>query len=94
MRNLVLSAPMAVFTISTRVALGFGLGLLLSSRLSDERRRKLGLALFAIGAGTTVPVVKYVWGRRRAERALEQASSGVDERLIGAERFPRKGDDW
>ncbi len=95
MRNLVLSPPTFMFAVGTRAALGFGLGLLLSSRMAEERRRKIGLALLAIGAVTTIPVVKFVWGgRRRAAAMAPSSSSGVDERLIGAVRYPRKGDDF
>ncbi len=40
----------------TRVALGVGLGLLLSDRLSREQRRAVGLTLFLVGAVTTIPL--------------------------------------
>ena len=40
----------------TRVALGIGLGLLLSNTLKKRARRAAGLALLAVGAVTTVPL--------------------------------------
>lgn len=45
---------------STRVALGVGIGLLVSERLPADRRRALGLTLVGIGAATTVPAVMAV----------------------------------
>jgi hypothetical protein len=41
----------------TRVALGVGIGLLLSDRLSRDQRKGAGWALFAVGALTTIPLV-------------------------------------
>jgi len=46
------------FAISTRVALGVGIGLLLGDCLTAQRRRGAGLALLALGGATTVPVVR------------------------------------
>ena len=40
----------------TRVALGLGLGLLLSRRLNDDQRKAAGLALFLVGVVSTVPL--------------------------------------
>jgi len=40
----------------TRVALGLGLGLLLSRKLNDDQRKAAGLALFLVGAVSTVPL--------------------------------------
>jgi hypothetical protein len=44
----------------TRVALGVGIGLLLSDRLSKDQRKAAGWALFAVGVLTTVPIVRGV----------------------------------
>ena len=40
----------------TRVALGMGIGLLLSERLNKDQRKAAGLALLAVGAATTIPL--------------------------------------
>jgi len=40
----------------TRVALGLGLGPLLSRKLNDDQRKAAGLALFLVGAVSTVPL--------------------------------------
>ena len=48
----------------TRVALGVGIGLLLSTRLRKAERRAAGWALFAVGAFTTIPLLMKAVGRR------------------------------
>jgi hypothetical protein len=40
----------------TRVALGAGIGLLLSGRLNDDQRKAAGVALALIGGLTTIPL--------------------------------------
>jgi hypothetical protein len=57
MKTLELDLPVFGFVVSTRVALGVGIGLLLSSRIPEERRRAVGLALVGIGAATTIPAL-------------------------------------
>jgi len=58
MRTLEISPPKLVFVIGTRVALGAGIGLLLSSKLSSTVRSRLGIGLAAVGALTTIPAVR------------------------------------
>jgi EamA domain-containing membrane protein RarD len=52
----------------TRVALGVGLGLLLSDRLSRVQRRAVGLTLFLVGAVTTIPLALNVLGKTSGGR--------------------------
>lgn len=94
MKSLLLQAPEFMFMVTTRAALAAGIGLLCATRMSAERRRMMGAALVAVGAVTTVPAVAMLLRGRRRSRRLERAA-GVqfDARLIGATRFPRKGDD-
>jgi hypothetical protein len=54
--------PTIALIAGTRVALGFGLGLLLADRLSSERRRGAGWAFFAFGALSTIPLAIEVLG--------------------------------
>jgi hypothetical protein len=82
-----LPLPAFAWIIGTRVALGVGIGLLVSERLAVARRRAVGAALVAVGAATTIPAAVMIFGQRRSNRV------GRDRRLIGATRFPRKGDD-
>ena len=55
MKNVLLDLPTFGFIVSTRAALGVGIGLLVSERLPTDRRRAIGRTLIAIGAATTVP---------------------------------------
>jgi hypothetical protein len=58
-----LTIPEIMLIGGTRVALGIGLGLLLSDRLSREQRRAVGLTLFLVGAVTTIPLALNVLGK-------------------------------
>ena len=91
MRTLSLPLPLLGFVVSTRAALGVGLGLLLGNRLSPDRRRAVGLTLVGIGAATTIPALWFVSRSARHERTLPGVDT--DTRLIGSTRYPRKGDD-
>jgi hypothetical protein len=79
------------FVVSTRAALGLGIGLLVAARLPEQRRRKIGLALVGIGAATTYPALR--WLLRGVRSSRQPLGVGVDPRLIGATRYPRKGDE-
>jgi hypothetical protein len=93
MKSVVLDLPTFAFVITTRAALAAGVGLLVSQKLSHDRRRRIGAALVAIGAVTTVPAaISLMRGIRRPRRRAESLVDH-DDRLIGATRFPRKGDD-
>jgi hypothetical protein len=61
MKNLILNVPTLMFVVGTRAALGVGIGMLLSSKLSETYRRRLGLSLVAIGAVTTIPAARAVY---------------------------------
>ncbi len=50
------TVPELILIAGTRVALGAGLGLLLSEKLNKDERKGAGWALFVIGAATTVPL--------------------------------------
>jgi hypothetical protein len=99
MKQVVVDIPTFAFVITTRAALAAGLGLLLSDKLSVNRRRGIGAALLAVGAVTTIPAALSI--KRRISNASDAGSRkrddqlGVnhDDRLIGATRFPRKGND-
>jgi hypothetical protein len=55
-----LTLPELALSASTRGMLGFGLGLLLADRLSDQQRRAVGWTLVAVGAVTTIPLAMLV----------------------------------
>jgi hypothetical protein len=58
----------------TRVALGVGIGLLLSFRLTRDQRKAAGIALLAVGAGTTVPLAINVIRGNRAVADVRQVA--------------------
>ena len=94
MKKVFLNLPTLGFIVSTRAALGVGIGLLVAERLSAQRRRAIGATLIAVGAATTVPAaLSVVRSLRRSKKRDLSSPIGRDERLIGATRFPRKGDD-
>jgi hypothetical protein len=60
-----LSLPEIGIIAATRAALGAGIGLLLSDRLSNEQRRAVGWTLFGVGALSTVPILVAVLKSQR-----------------------------
>jgi hypothetical protein len=52
-----LTIPEIMLIAGTRVALGVGLGLLISDRLTKDQRKGAGWALLAIGVFSTIPIV-------------------------------------
>ena len=58
----------------TRVALGAGIGLLISHKLNKDQRRGAGWALLGIGILSTIPIAAGVIGKPPAERPLALAS--------------------
>jgi len=92
MKSIVLDVPMFGFVVATRALLGVGLGLALAERLPDQQRKVAAAMLIAAGVLTTVPALQAI---RRSNRYARRDRAGVDYdgRLIGASRFPRKGDE-
>ena len=70
MQERTLTVPEIILIAGTRVALGAGIGLLLSNKLTKEERNAAGLALAIIGGLTTIPLALSVMGRKTA-RASE-----------------------
>jgi hypothetical protein len=52
--------PEIMLVAGTRVALGVGIGLLISDRFNRDQRKGAGWALLAIGVLSTIPIVKGV----------------------------------
>jgi hypothetical protein len=55
-----LTIPEIMLIAGTRVALGVGVGLLISERLNKDQRKGAGWALLAVGVLTTIPIVRGV----------------------------------
>jgi hypothetical protein len=62
-----------ILIAGTRVVLGAGIGLLLSSRLNDDQRKAAGFALALVGALTTIPLAIGVVGRTGKEELKRAA---------------------
>jgi len=60
-RNLTL--PEIGLIAGTRVALGVGIGLLISDRLNKDQRKAAGWALLGMGIFTTIPIVAGIVGK-------------------------------
>lgn len=74
MRRLDLNLPTFGFIVWTRAALGVGIGLLLSKRIPESRRRATALTLVGIGVATTIPALIAAFrGMRAADLPLETA---------------------
>jgi hypothetical protein len=65
MNKLVLSVPTFGFVVGTRAALGVGIGLLLSRKMTESQRRAVGLTFVAIGIATTIPAAMAVFRNLR-----------------------------
>lgn len=59
-----LSIAEIILIAGTRVALGAGIGLLLSDRLSDDQRKAAGLALAIVGGLTTIPLAMNIMAKK------------------------------
>lgn len=55
-----------ILIAGTRVALGLGIGLLLSTKLNNDQRKAAGLALALVGGLTTIPLAVGVIGQKSA----------------------------
>jgi hypothetical protein len=93
MNHVLLKLPTLGFIAATRAALGVGVGLLVATRLPVQRRQAIGATLVAIGAATTIPAAMSIMRGRRSTTKEMSSMVDRDARLVGATRFPRKGDD-
>ena len=59
-----IALPELFLIAGTRVALGIGVGLLLSRRMSDEQCVAVGRTLLAVGVITTIPLAINVLGSK------------------------------
>ena len=72
MRTRELTLPEIILIGGTRAALGAGLALLLSDRLSREGRRAVGLTLFLVGAISTIPIAANVLGKPTGRAQIDR----------------------
>lgn len=60
-----LSVAEIALIAGTRVALGLGIGLLVSNRLNRDQRTSAGLALALVGGLTTIPLVMGIIAKKQ-----------------------------
>jgi hypothetical protein len=65
-RNITL--PDLILWTGTRVALGAGVGMLISRRLSKDAMKAAGLALTLVGGLTTIPLAIAIMSRKNSTR--------------------------
>jgi hypothetical protein len=65
-----IALPELFLIAGTRVALGIGVGLLLSRRMSDEQCSAAGKALVAVGVISTIPLAIHVLGSKGESEAI------------------------
>lgn len=58
--------PELALIAGTRMAMGVGIGLLLSGRLNRDQRKAAGLSLALVGAITTVPLFVEVFCKKNS----------------------------
>jgi hypothetical protein len=63
MKERTLTIPKIGLIAGTRVALGVGIGFLISDRLKKDQRKAAGWALLGVGVLTTVPIVAGILGK-------------------------------
>ncbi len=61
------SWPLLGFIIGTRAALAFGVALLVADRIPQSQRRAVAMTLIGIGAATTLPAARALFGHRNGE---------------------------
>ncbi len=70
--------PELAIIAATRAILGAGLGLLVADSLGNETRKKIGWALFAVGALSTIPLGFDVCRRARSEDEADAVQEKAD----------------
>jgi uncharacterized membrane protein YqgA involved in biofilm formation len=63
-----------ILIAGTRIVLGAGIGLLLSTRLNEDQNKAAGLALALVGGLTTIPLALGVIGKSRSHLAELRAA--------------------
>jgi hypothetical protein len=69
-----LTLPEILLIAGTRVVLGAGIGLLISTRLSRHERKAAGLALALVGGLTTIPLALGVIRKRSEHTEIRPAA--------------------
>lgn len=65
-----ISVPELIMWTATRVALGIGIGMLVSRRMSRQTRKSTGIALTSVGGLITIPLAISMFGKKNVSREL------------------------
>jgi H+/gluconate symporter-like permease len=65
MKKAGLTIPEIAIIAGTRLICGAGIAFLLADKLDMKRRKKLGWAMFLVGAISTIPLAIDVFGKRK-----------------------------
>lgn len=60
--------PELILWTGTRIALGTGIGMLISKSLSKDAMKAAGLALTIVGGLTTIPLAISIMGKKNSNR--------------------------
>ena len=74
MKERTLTVAEIILIAGTRVALGAGIGLLASGRLSRDQRIAAGFSLALVGGLTTIPLAMGVLGKRERTEPLRSVA--------------------
>jgi hypothetical protein len=65
MDKLSITLPELAVIVGTRVAIGIGVGLLISNKFTPSKRRAIGLPLFLAGALSTIPIAVHLFSKKK-----------------------------
>ena len=68
------SLPDLALWTGTRIALGAGIGMLISRRLSKDAMKAAGLALMVMGALTTIPLAISMLGKKSLKSEIRSVA--------------------
>ena len=63
-----ITLPEMILWTGTRIALGAGIGMLISRRLSKDAMKAAGFALALVGGFTTIPIAMVIMGKKNLAR--------------------------
>ena len=69
-----ITLPEMILWTATRVALGAGIGMLVSRGLSNDARKATGIALTVVGGFTTIPLVLSMVGKKTPAWEIKSAA--------------------
>lgn len=69
-----LSMPEIMLIAGTRMVLGAGIGLLLSTRMNNDQRKAAGISLALVGGLTTIPLIMDVLSKKTERGEIRAAA--------------------